>query len=100
MQWLWTWGGASFGYREGNALWTHDGRHVGRFQGDEIYGPDGSYLGEIMNQNRLITCCAKSAWRRTGFTPLGQRGAVGQQGAYGGLGMYGGYEDFPDPDKL
>jgi len=34
MQWLWTWGGASFGYKDGDDLWTHDGRHVGRFHGD------------------------------------------------------------------
>jgi hypothetical protein len=39
MQWLWTWGGVSFGYREGDNLWTHDGRHVGRFHGIEVYAP-------------------------------------------------------------
>lgn len=52
MQWLWTWGGKSFGYRDGDNLWTQDGRHVGRFHGDEVYGADGSYLGEIRNKNR------------------------------------------------
>ncbi len=26
MEWLWTWGGTSFGYRDGDNLWTHDGR--------------------------------------------------------------------------
>lgn len=38
MQWLWTWGGESFGYRDGDNLWTHTGQHVGRFHGDEVFG--------------------------------------------------------------
>jgi hypothetical protein len=55
MQWLWTWGGQCFGYRDGDNLWTHDGYHFGRFHGDEVYGPDGHYLGELKNETRLIT---------------------------------------------
>ncbi len=31
MKWLWTWGGTSFGYRDGDDLWTHDGRDVAGF---------------------------------------------------------------------
>ena len=45
MDWLWTWGGRCFGYRDGDDLWTYDGRHVGRFHDDEVYAPDGQYLG-------------------------------------------------------
>src|SRR5579863_955264 len=62
-----TWGGKSFGYREGDNLWTHHGRHVGRFDGDEIYGPDGAYLGELRNKNRLITNIGKKGRRMSGF---------------------------------
>ena len=54
MQWLWTWGGVCFGYRDGADLWTHDGRHVGRFASGEVYAPDGSYLGELVQDDRLI----------------------------------------------
>ncbi len=41
MDWLWTWNGTSFGYRDGEDLWTFDGQHVARFEGDKICGPDG-----------------------------------------------------------
>ena len=55
MDWMWTWGGESFGYRDGDDLWTHDGKHVGRFFGAEVYARDGTYLGELKNTNRLIS---------------------------------------------
>ncbi|NSW84553.1 MAG: hypothetical protein HPY90_15220 [Syntrophothermus sp.] len=63
-QWLWTWGGRCFGYRDGDDLWTYDGKHVGRFIGDEVYAPDGSYLGEIKD-GRLITNLSKKHYRNS-----------------------------------
>jgi hypothetical protein len=100
MQWLWTWGGTCFGYRDGDDLWTFDGKHVGRFHDDEVYDRTGKYLGEIMSQNRLITNRAKSGYRKSSFTPNGRRGAYGRYGSYGGYGMYGGHEDFPEPEEF
>jgi hypothetical protein len=100
MDWLWTWGGTSFGYRDGDNLWTHDGRHVGRFQGGEVYGPDGRYLGEIKSKNRLITNVSKIPHRTSGFAPLGQRVGYVPYVGYVGYVMYVGYKDFPGPDQL
>lgn len=74
MEWLWTWGGRCFGYRDEDDLWTYDGKHVGRFSSDEVYAPDGQYLGEIIRGKRLITNKGKKSWRRSGFTPYAQRG--------------------------
>jgi hypothetical protein len=39
MDWLWTWGGTCFGYRDGDDLWTHGGKHVGRFEGEKSLVP-------------------------------------------------------------
>ena len=100
MEWLWTWGGTSFGYREGDNLWTHDGRHVGRFYGNEIYGQDGYYLGETRSKNRLITNLGKKHWRRYPFTPYANRGAYVPYVDYVGYVMYVGHEDFPAPETL
>jgi hypothetical protein len=98
MQWLWTWGGISFGYREKNNLWTHDGRHVGRFHGDDIYGSDGSYLGEIKSKDRLITNLSKKHWRKPSFSPFARRIGYVRYVNYVGYVMYVGYEDFPAPE--
>ena len=100
MQWLWTWGGTSFGYRDGDNLWTHDGRHVGRFHGDEVYGANGSYLGEIRNKNRLITNLSKRGRHRSSFAPFGSRVGYVPYVDYVGYVMYLGYEDFPAPSGL
>lgn len=100
MDWLWTWGGKSFGYRDGDDLWTHDGRHVGRFIGSEVYAPDGRYLGEIMNDDRLITDPSKKSWRQGVFSPWGSRVGYVPYVDYVGNAMYAGYEDFPAPDTL
>jgi hypothetical protein len=97
MNWLWTWGGTCFGYRDGDDLWTYDGEHVGRFKGDEIYGRDGRYLGEIMSENRLITNRAKSNWPGYTFTPYARRGGYAAYANYAGYAMYAGHQDFPDP---
>ena len=83
VQWLWTWGGISFGYRDGDDLWTHDGRHVGRFQGDQVFDRHGRYLGELMNDDRLIhrrstNICGCS------FTPYARRAGYARYANYVG----------------
>lgn len=95
MEWLWTWEGRCFGYRDGDDLWTYDGKHVGRFSGDEVYAPDGQYLGEIISGNRLITNKSKKSWRHGSFTPYVQRAGYAKYADYAGYAMYAGYEDFP-----
>ena len=100
MEWLWTWGGVSFGYREGGQLWTHDGRHVGRFDGDEIFGTGGGYLGELQNGNRLITSLSKKGRQGYAFTPHASRVGFVPYVDYLGYVMYVGFEDFPTPDDL
>lgn len=101
MEWLWTWGGISFGYREGNNLWTHDGRHVGRFKGEDVYGPDGRYLGELRNKTRLITNVSKKrSLRGQAFSPYASRMGYVPYVNYVGYVMYAGYEDFPPPTKV
>jgi hypothetical protein len=100
MEWLWTWGGRSFGYRDAAALWTHDGRHVGMFTSDaeasddEVYGPHGEYLGELLS-GRLITHLQKKHHRGPSFTPYARRGSFAKYADYVGYAMYAGYEDFP-----
>lgn len=100
MEWLWTWGGKSFGYHRGDDLWTHDGRHVGRFHGNEIYGRDGRYLGEIRNKNRLIADTAKKHWRQVPFSAYASVVGYAPYADYAGYVMYVGFEDFPAPDAL
>jgi hypothetical protein len=100
MDWLWTWGGTCFGYRDGDNLWTHDGRHAGRFVGDEVYDRNGAYLGEIMSSNRLITSRARRGWHRPGFIPLPQRTAYPRYTNNPGYTLPPGYGDFPSPEEL
>jgi hypothetical protein len=100
MDWLWTWGGICFGYREGDDLWTYDGRHVGRFAGKEVYARTGTYLGELMNDNRLITSRAKTNRMHRSFTPVTNRTACTRCENCTGYPMYSGYEDFPAPEVL
>lgn len=100
MQWLWTWGGESFGYRDRDELWTHDGRHVGRFYDDEVYDRDGNYLGEIKSTNRLITHRSKSGRRKHSFMPYAGRAGYARYANYVGYVMYAGYEDFPAPHEV
>jgi hypothetical protein len=98
MEWLWTWGGRCFGYREGNNLWTHDGKHVGYFDGDDIYGQDGRYLGELVN-GRLITNRSRGAWIRGSFAPYASRAGFAKYADYAGYAMLAGYEDFPHLER-
>ncbi len=100
MQWLWTWGGISFGYREGDELRTHDGRHVGHFSGDDVYGPDGRYLGEIMSDDRLIAKISKKSIRGASFAQYASNVGYVRYADYVGYVMYAGYEDFPSPGTL
>ena len=100
MQWIWTWGGISFGYRDGDNLWTHDGRHVGQFHGDEVYGPDGRYLGEIKGKDRLISNVSKKGWRSGSFAQYAPQAGCVRYTNYVGYVMYVGYEDFPSPEVM
>lgn len=100
MQWLWTWGGVSFGYRDGDNLWTHDGRHVGHFVGEHVYGRDGRYLGELRNDSRLITSLSKKTMVSGAFAPHAQRAPYARYANYAGYAMYAGFEDFPAPEQL
>jgi hypothetical protein len=99
MDWYWTWGGTSFGYRIDDRLFTYRGKQVGRFDGEEVYGSDGRYLGEVMSDNRLITNRAKASWRRAGFTPV-MVGSYARYANYAGYAMYAGHEDFPAPEDF
>jgi hypothetical protein len=100
MQWLWTWGGECFGYRDRDGLWTHYGFHVGQFHGDEVFGPDGRYLGELRHENRLITHRARLATAISGFAPLPQRIAYAPSERAATYVLYEGYEDFPGADMF
>jgi hypothetical protein len=95
MDWLWTWSGKCFGYRDGDDLWTYDGRHVGHFHENEIFGPNGNYLGEIKN-NRLITNKNKQSRTGQSFTPDSNRDGYSKQADDTAYGMFGGFEDFPE----
>lgn len=99
MNWLWTWGGISFGYRDGDDLWTHDGRHVGRFQEDQVFDRHGQYLGELMNGDRLIRRKSFGV-RGYSFTPYARRAGFARYANYVGYVMYAGYEDFPPPERV
>jgi len=99
MQWLWTWGGKCFGYRDGNRLFAYFGLQVGQFHGEEVYGADGHYMGEVMSQNRLITHLGKKNWKQSSFAPVLTAGYAPYAG-YAGYAMYAGYEDFPSPDEF
>ena len=99
MDWLWTWGGECFGYRNNDGLFTYYGREVGRFHDEEIYGKDGRYLGEVKSRNRLITNRAKSSWVKSSFSPR-TGGSYARYANYAGYAMYAGHEDFPAPDTF
>ncbi|ALE58900.1 hypothetical protein P0D87_19150 [Paraburkholderia sp. RL17-368-BIF-A] len=100
VDWLWTCGGKSFGYRKGDNLWTLDGRHVGRFIGNEIYGPDGQYIGEMLGTNRLVTRKTRLGFCKDPFVPEPGR-VVGQSHPdYSAYSMDDGYQDFPCPDAV
>jgi hypothetical protein len=97
--WLWTWNGMCFGYRQGDSLFTYDGIEVGRFSGAEVYGVDGRYLGELSPSggNRLITNLYKKGHVVAAFVPtFGD--ARRRPGDRPGQPLYSGHEDFPSPE--
>ncbi len=95
VEWLWTWGGESFGYRNQDALYSHEGTQIGRFaEGDEIYGQEGNYLGEIRTTGRLITNLSKNKWRRQSFLPRAGRGFEQKTDAIA-KDIPEGFKDFP-----
>ena len=95
---LWTWGGAYFGYRDGQDLWTHGGVLAGRFHGDEVYGANGHYLGEISG-DRLLSDHTKVSQHQSPFGP--RRGAaVAAHGPKGHNGGTSGFSDFPKPETF
>lgn len=98
MTWLWTWGGTSFGYRQGGDLFTQRGVHVGRFYGDEVYGLNGRYLGEVKS-GRLIRSKSKGAAIKSSLARLAGCAHVPHCN-YVGYVMYVGFEDFPGPEKF
>ena len=98
VNWLWTWDGTSFGYRDGDSLFTHTGVEAGRFHGDEIYGADGAYLGELKS-GKLITNLSKKTKQKSIFLPRHRGGIVDRVGHVGTV-MYAGYEDFLSPDDF
>ncbi len=100
MKWVWTWGGISFGYLEGENLWTFEGKHVGKLRGGVIYGADGRYLGELRNGDRLITRTARPGEPIPAFTPYTSRPCSGGYANLAGREMPEGYEDFPPPEAF
>jgi hypothetical protein len=99
-EWLWTWSGESFGYREANELWTHDGRHVGHFDGEQIFHPEGCYLGELMDGTRLITAKFGRGAHRARFAAQPPRARSPRRTRLPGYIIPTGFEDFPLPEKL
>jgi hypothetical protein len=97
MEWLWTWGGECFGYREGDYLWTYSGKHVGCFHGDELYAPDGWYLGEIKQGNRLVIDRSKIGQSKPRFTRSIDRLARPRYDDSPALTLYLSHKDFPSP---
>lgn len=100
MDWVWTWSGRCFGYRDSEDLWTHRGVWVGRFHGDDVFGSDGDYLGELMSGNRLITNRAKKSRRAARPAVRGRGGNYAPFANYAAYAMYAGHEDFPGPDRF
>jgi hypothetical protein len=101
VDWLWTCGATSFGYRDNDNLWTRDGRHVGRFVGNEVYAADGRYLGEMLGTSRLITCQAKIGLSNNTFSPQAMRTTLHTSYVdYSANPMDEGYEDFPEVGAL
>ena len=98
-EWLWTWSGKCFGYRNQDALYSYKGRQIGRFaEGDEIYGQEGNYLGEIRTAGRLITNLSKHRWRRSGFLPMVGR-SFEQKTDTAAKNIPDGFTDFPAPTE-
>jgi hypothetical protein len=97
--WLWTWGGACFGYRQGDSLFTYGGKETGRFHGTEVYGADGRYLGELSSASdgeRLITNVYKKSRTMNAFSPT-HHDSFSKPADRQEEPLYSGHEDFPRP---
>lgn len=98
--WIWTWGGVCFGFRQEEWLFTDDGVGVGRFIGDEVYGTNGKYLGELITSGqgqRLIASSYKKKRVVVACSPKIE-GACEKPGNRFPLTPYCGFEDFPAPE--
>ncbi|MEK6328464.1 MAG: hypothetical protein AABM66_13215 [Actinomycetota bacterium] len=103
--WVWTWGGTSFGFLDGDALFTHDGRHVGFLDLDGghllIFAvADGRYLGEVKDGDRLITKHSRLNRRRSRRARRTNRMARMRRMNRMPRMMRIGYEEFPAPEHL
>ncbi|MCK6264457.1 hypothetical protein KP803_14340 [Vibrio sp. ZSDE26] len=94
MEPVWTWGGKSFGYIDGEDLWTNEGKHVARFYKGDLYSPEGTYLGEVMDHERLIHCQEKKKLVGAPFKPYADQPAVKACSDFAGYAMFTGYEEF------
>lgn len=93
-QWLWTWDGNSFGFRDNDQLFRQDGKHVGKFDGDEVYDAHtGLYLGEVID-DRLIRKTSKVNKRRSAPSPRSRSARMSRTGRTGRV-MRAGYTDWP-----
>jgi hypothetical protein len=97
--WMWTWCGICFGYREQNSLWTYDGRHVGQFYGARVHAADGRYLGELW-RGRLIVYPEHRLSRECGFVPAARRPPRERYTGFQGPPIPYGLEDFPPPEGV
>ena len=100
--WLWTWKGICFGYREADSLFTHDGVEVGRFFGVEVYGCDGRYLGEIGQAEdgaRLMASVYKKSRTRPTFVPTVKNERKRLKGR-APEELFMGHEEFPSPEVI
>lgn len=94
MDWLWTWGGKFFGYKDGLDLWTYTGKHVGKFYVNEVYGENGQYLGELL-YGRLIISVKKKNYVRGPFIPYRKRYYTSYYVDHVRRPMLKSHEDFP-----
>ena len=120
MEFLWTWSGSFFGYRENDDLWTYTGRHVGQFSNDRIYNKKGICIGVLKNDNRLIgyvnnprdvgsyrvvdgvekACGFVPHEPRAAIAPLAKLSALSEQLVPAHSKQVGAYQDFPLPDTF
>ncbi|WP_157466314.1 hypothetical protein [Colwellia sp. MT41] len=100
MQWLWTWKGKSFGFRNNDELRLQDGTHVATFRGDEVFDFQGHYLGEIRSENRLITKkSSKRKKRSRSSKKMKMVARVGRVNYVANVNIIG-HENFPEKDSF
>jgi hypothetical protein len=65
MDWLWTWGGISFGYKVDDRVFTHLGLQIGRVDGEEVYASDGRYCKSYeVSAHGRYGCRPRISWGR------------------------------------